>query len=233
MKLKIMKLKIMKLKIILFLTLMNFSLLAISDFNLSLKSGYVLANGVGNAAEAEGANIAPLHSFKVGFAFEIGFSELIAIQPEIHFVQAGYNVTINTTISNIDYEFNTERKINYIKIPIWLKFRLAQSRIGNFYVGPGISLAFNTGVEQSESMVIQNGISNDISESVRFADFDFGLGVILGYQFKLGEGWNFLFDISYLNGLIDIAADRENNSQLLLNSEFFIGIGISYTFYAN
>ena len=120
-------------------------------------------------------------------AFEIGFSKLIVLRPELFFVQAGYNVTFGRASGE---NITIERKINYIEVPIWLKFRLGGPTKNHFYIGPVLSLAINVGVEAT--VTLRGSPVNLPPDQPDFFPLDFGLGSLVGYQFRIGKGGNII-----------------------------------------
>lgn len=101
------------------------------DFSLLVKGGYAGSTFVGGDAIS---SLATLNSFKVGLGFEIGVSDLIAIQPELTYVENGASTSSGDNRLDIVY--------SYLKIPVWLKFPF-----GGFYIGPGLYLGLNIGSE--------------------------------------------------------------------------------------
>ena len=186
-------------------------LFAIRDFNLSIKGGYVSASVNGSDATVQsGVTLSPLDSFKVGIGFEIGFLKFIALQPEFTFLQKGYNLRgiANQTLT-----------INYIEVPVWLKFRL-----GGFYVGPGVYFALNIGATASVNNTADVG---NIISAIDVSTFDFGTGAIIGYQFKLGKKISLFIEISSLIGFIANGSLAGQTEAQIFNNETYIGTGIA------
>ncbi|WP_461126705.1 porin family protein [Spirosoma aerophilum] len=124
-----------------------------------------------------------------------------------------------------------KQRINYLEIPLALRYFLTLN--GNFrpnvFFGP--SLGFKLNAKQTDR--ITNGVNQvDVDNSNAYRAMD--LGLIAGFQlnFKgLGERQRFLIDARYRYGLSDITLNdgqNINNSTITLTLGYGFGVGPEY-----
>ena len=136
--------------------------------------------------------------FQAGAVAKIGFSELIALQPEILFSAQGYSGG------------DTKVRLGYINIPV----------MADFTVVKGLSLQ---GGPQFGFNVI-SGYKEDGDEYQHFDDSDtfetFDVGVGIGAQYVLPI--NLFFQARYVVGFSDIAKDYDGkNATLSFSAGYF------------
>jgi Outer membrane protein beta-barrel domain len=117
----------------------------------------------------------------LGTAVEVGVTDVLAVQPEILFIQKGYKRTNagTTTISNV----------NYLEIPVLAKVKVKIQNITFFTIaGPVVSLAISGKEKKGEETTeIKIGSENSNTKKIDFS-LQFGAGVM--YK-------NFVFDLRY------------------------------------
>jgi len=148
------------------------------------------------------------------------------ISADILYSQRGAKYNVPGPVVNSD-----KRTVNYLEIPIALRYFLTLK--GNFrpnvYFGPALAFKLNA----KQASIIENGraqATRDISNQFRPVD----LGVLAGFQLNwpgLGTGQRFLIDARYTYGLADIMTDpnlRVNNSAFTVSLGYGFGVGPVY-----
>ncbi len=165
-----------------------------------------------------------------GAAFEFGFNDLLALQPELLFMQKGAKNSADYSYPG--YEISAEAGIifNYIEVPVSLKFKFGFGGGNGLYLSTGPSFGFlMSGKTILKSTV--NGETEKETDSIDFDDnelnrIDLGLTIGTGVFFNAGLGVVFL-DGRYVYGLADI--DGEDSDFSIFNRGFSIGVGYLFT----
>ena len=163
--------------------------------NFGLRGGINLAN---ISFEEEDLGADSKIGLVIGGIAEIGLSELISLQPELNFVQKGYQLDIDFFGSKIESKAN----INYLDVPVNVKvgFDAGGAKI-YFLAGPGFGYALNGSIEFCES-------GNCESEDLEFDNDDgFNRFEISG---NLGAGVQFgqiFVDLRYVLGISNLNED--------------------------
>ena len=198
----------------------------LSDFNILMRAGYVSAGVTGNDA-----NFA-LNSYKLGLGVELGITKFFSIQPEISYVPKGFKYSTEVSIVSL----NAGIVYGTIQIPFWLKYR-----INGFFVGLAPYLGFAL---LQEARIEMDGQIVTPQETY-LKDFDFGAGLMIGYEFNVSKKIKLFLDIQYLQGLLDllnrdaIISDEmlsdlvqtyniDINVIQIFNFEVYVGIGIKF-----
>ena len=122
-----------------------------------------------NIASVNGSNANNLDSkigFVIGVTAEIPFTEKFSIQPELLYSEQG-----GEQRDNFRYD------LNYVSLPIMAKYYIAKG----FIVEAGPQFSF---LLKDELVPIDQ--RNGSKENTNAENFDFGINVGLGYQFKSG-----------------------------------------------
>ncbi len=191
--------------IVMFVCLLGFSTLAVSQvqFALGVKAGPNFAN-IDTKADV-GENYKNRTGFHGG-AFALIKLTKIGIQPEILFSQQGSTVKINSQDFDANY--------SYVNIPVILKLYL----IGGLNLQAGPQFGFVTNAEQ-DVLDFQSGAvtTEDIKDQLKGMDLSAALG--LGWDLPFG----LTLDARYNLGLSDIS-DFEG-SQTAKNQVFQLSVG--------
>nr|MBS0037708.1 PorT family protein [Saprospiraceae bacterium] len=157
----------------------------------------------------------------LGVIYEMGISELLTIQPELHFIQKG----AKDEFDELGGSYESEIRLNYLELGIMARLDLLD--FGNdagLYVGitPNLGYALSGKTKSSGSF---GGISFDDEEDIDFDDdgierLDFGIGLGAGVNFG-----NFFIDARYNLGLADIVEDDD----LTVNNKGIL-VGVGYKF---
>lgn len=156
----------------------------------------------------------------LGVVYELGVSDLLTIQPELHFIQKG---------SKYEYDFGTsvesELKLNYLELAIMARLDLLEfGDDAGLYVGvtPTLGYALSGTTKTTESV---GGMSTEVEEDVDFDDdgferLDYGIGLGAGVNFG-----NIFIDVRYNLGLANIT----NVDDFTINNKGIL-VGVGYRF---
>ena len=124
-----------------------------------------------------------------------------------------------------------KQRINYLEIPVALRYFLTLK--GNFrpnvYFGP--ALAFKLNAQHSQTTT-GNIVTSGYESTSEFRPID--LGILAGFQLNwpgFGTAQRFLIDARYTYGLADITVDnnaRVNNSAVTVSLGYGFGVGPVY-----
>lgn len=144
----------------------------------------------------------------VGAAFEVALFSPLSFRAEAQFVQKGSSLEFTTSqgipATNADYT------LNYLEIPINLKFDIGSEEVPLYLfagttVGTLLSAVEKSNTEQS---------NNDVADAFNRFDLSFDLGGGIGY--RLAKHLTTIADVRYSFGLTDIA--KEHNDLLAVDS---------------
>jgi hypothetical protein len=144
--------------------------------------------------------------FTAGIVFILPIGDVVALQPELLFVQKG----AESTYKLLGQEVTNKLTYNYFDIPFLLRFSL-----GDTY-GEGLGIYFNGGVYagyaingKSETATplgtTETDLTFDAADDQRRLDF----GLAAGGGLTIG---NLFFDLRYVHGINNLLDDDANNS---------------------
>lgn len=144
--------------------------------------------------------------FTAGFVFILPIGDVVALQPELLFVQKG----AESTYKLLGQEATNKLTYNYLDIPLLLRFSL-----GDTY-GEGLGIYFNGGIYagyaingKSETITplgtTKTDLTFDAADDQRRLDF----GLAAGGGLTLG---NLFFDLRYVHGTNNLLDDDADNS---------------------
>jgi hypothetical protein len=155
-----------------------------------------------NIASVNGSNANNLDS-RTGFVFgvtaEIPFTEKFSIQPELLYSAQGAQ-------QGNDYRYD----LNYVSLPIMAKYYIAKG----FTLEAGPQFSFLV-----KDQLVPIDTYNGTIENTDAENFDFGVNVGLGYQFKSG----IFFQTRYNLGLIAISENPD-----IKNGVFQMTLGFQF-----
>jgi hypothetical protein len=140
-----------------------------------------------------------------GAAFEIEFTDVFSIQPELLYVQKGAKFED----TEMGIPFKATLKFDYIEIPVLLKATFGSSDFKPFvFFGP--NLGFNIGSEL-EIEVMGDTETVDTKDETEGTDFclDFGAGG----EFPIGQSTDLFISARYSLGLTDIVKDPDASAK--------------------
>lgn len=182
------------------------------------------------------AGDAPGYSFRPGVtagAF-LMYSSLnhFGISVDALYAQRGakYEATITPPFGN-PVTTKYRQRVNYLEIPVALRYFLTLN--GNFrpnvYFGPSLSFKLNA---EQDGKTVQATAFPAVDNTEQFRAVD--LGALAGFQLNFpgfGARQRFLIDARYTYGLSDITIDnnaRVNNSAFTLTLGYGFGVGPEY-----
>ncbi len=187
-------------KILLFAAVAGLSFTAVQSQNIrfGVKGGVNFSSVNGDDfKEADGVT-----GFHIGAVAKIGFTELLALQPELLFSAQGYSV--DTPWDDVQV------RLGYITLPVMADFTIVEG----LSLQGGPQFGFN----------VVNGYKFDGEDWEEFEDdegpetFDFGVGI--GAQYVLP--FNLFFQARYVIGVTDIDKDAKGkNSVISLSAGYF------------
>lgn len=170
-------------------------------FELGAKAGVNISNFTGHSSW-QNAKTSSLVGFNAGGFVSFFLGDVFAFQPELLFSSQGAKYQ--------DATHNENLKINYINVPVMLKFRTT----GGFYVEAGPQFGFK--ISESSSSIDSLGKSTDLAIAGGF-----------GYHSKIGLG----IGARYIAGLSKVGNFEPRNG---INPDFkngVIQIGLFYTLF--
>jgi len=182
-----------------------------AQFSIGAQGGIHLANWSTNEElneDLEGLEyrLSPL----VGVIAEFRFTENIAIQPELNFLQKGFKSEVNVSDSIFgDASGRTDYIISHIELPVLLKAGndFGPIRVDGL-VGPGFSYGLSGKVKSKFTF---NGDTDTDTDEIDFKDDDFSrtdLSIHLGAMvtFNFSESAKLFVNTRYIMGLTNINA---------------------------
>jgi hypothetical protein len=141
----------------------------------------------------------PVLGIQFGAYYDIKLSDYFDLQPEINFIQRGYWFD-QTPLYDTRYKI----KINYLELPLIIKYKAPVNFINiNVHTGPFAAIKLNaTGHLEYEG--IQKIESLDCVK-----DFDYGMVMGLGSEFKVGTG-QMLIDLKFNWGLHNMMSQPDD-----------------------
>ncbi len=203
-----------------------------AQFSIGLRGGLHLANwavndDLRNSLGDPAIRLSPV----VGAVMEIRFTDNIALQPEMIFLQKGFKQE-NSYTDPILGEFSSRNDmiINHIEVPVLFKAGgvLGPLRMEGL-VGPGVSVAL-TGKRKTETVF--NGVEDKNTRDIDFNDdefsrIDFSIHAGAVFSIKLGEVVRVFLDSRYLLGLTNI--NTSSSSDAARNRGVSISTGVLFT----
>lgn len=202
-------------KIVIFLLFVYISSNAQENVRFGLKAGLNISK-----LTISGVDVAPEINSKAGFhagAFlSIKLSEKFGLQPEVLYSNQGYKTRIEDVFEKRDIEGN----INYIAIPIMLKYYPAKKF--NIEVGPQISFLLNHKAlvkysrnDISYDPAFNNSLTAEVDIEDQTQSIEFGLNTGVSYQINknvIGTA-RYNFGISNVNKKLisPYGEDKEND----------------------
>ncbi len=162
---------------------------------LGAKAGLNIAGYHGE--DAKGG--APLYSYHAGAVAKIMITEKFSVQPELLYSQSGSKIVDRKGITQVDLGggavvnattvSNGDTKVNYLNVPIMLKY--------NFYSGFNLELGpqfgyllskktFTTSDVILEGKTLKSGVEKEDTNTDDLTKLDIGINVGLTYQLEYG-----------------------------------------------
>jgi hypothetical protein len=217
-----------------------------AEFSFGFKAGISLAQHAGT--EERGSEYTVTSHWRTGFAASaflyLPITSRFGIQQELVYVQKGSRQDIGVKILEIPTVLNVTYDLDYVEIPVLLRFTWLRWRRGTVYSYSGTALSLKvhdryvlSGEIDDGSQVVPLSADADMSEVDMF-DYSFvygaGLEFSLFHQRFLVEhrftiGWNTLAMPTY--AYVPFGNERiliENEPVLLKNQNHLIMVGIAF-----
>ncbi len=190
---------------------------ACAQFSIGVRGGIHLGDFALSNVEGFGTNPESRTGGLFGVVSEFRFSENIAIQPELNFIQKGsqQNFSLSDSLFG-DISVNADVILNYLELPVLFKVGgdLGMVRV-DALAGPGFGYAVN-GKIKSVSTV--NGETETEEEAIDFEKDEFSrtdLSIHLGgmLTLKAGERTSIFVDGRYIIGLTDLNTSNDDDDE--------------------
>ena len=241
------KIRIMREKILLLTALSLITAFSFSQ-SIGIKLGVNLATIADDDSIDNTKKMVP--GLYIGIPYAIAITDKFSIQPELAFVQKGGKTTYDDHSSQdifgvtvtTDYHSESTVKLNYLEIPILLKYAFATEGFMPYIgVGPSIGFAMSGNQSGSSTTTTSSSVtgtttsSSSYDESIDFeqdsvSKIDFSLLVTLGGAFPIGDNGNTVsLNLSYMLGLANLnnsSADLKlMNRGILITAGFSLDLG--------
>ena len=204
----------------LMVALVAMSASAQSPIKFGIKAGLGMANVSGDGWDVASADLTDIdNKYKVGFGFGVmaqiplGESGLM-LQPEAMYVMKGSKLEF-VGEEAAEYDIEAKMKIDYIEIPVLIKYSFPTSgKIAPaLFAGPAV--AFNVSSKFETEGADAEALADEIPSGDIYnqKSIDFGIVFGGGIDFNLGERNKLVLDVRYTLGLMnaydDVAEDEE------------------------
>jgi hypothetical protein len=172
-----------------------------AGISLGLKGGLAIANLSGafieELEEEIEADLGSKMVFAGGVFVDIGFSEMIGLQPEILYISKGAKAE--------EAEGSVTMNLTYLEIPLLLKLKIPASPLLTFQILAGPTIGMNLGAKGVIEATGEETQEEDFKDDIKLMDMgvSFGAGVGIG----LGSSGILTLDGRYTMGLVSIAED--------------------------
>ncbi len=150
----------------------------------------------------------PRLGIQLGGVMTQKISDSLSMQYEALYSQKG--IVENQTVDDVNYKFETN--IDYLEIPVFAKFKVAEkwAVYGGGYVGWALS---------KKVKITAGSISSDVDIDKFVNDLDYGM--LLGVQAQLAERW--AVDARYTLGLTDVFTSGDSkNSTIAISATYLL-----------
>jgi hypothetical protein len=125
------------------------------------------------------------------------------------------SITVNDTITNT----SSTNKLEYIELPLTLKFKTNEIGMKTYYLQAGVSPGFNIRARADYSTTTQvsggpssstSSTDNNISSAIN--SFNLSMVISGGVEFSLSGNTAFMVGITFSNGLLDVLEDSNTKA---------------------
>ena len=193
---------------------------SMAGVKFGVKGGITLANIKAVPDTFEGYKWENKMGLAGGLSMELGLAKGFSLQPEVLYVQKGAKISVSEGEITGTVKFN----VDYIEIPVLLKYNLISSglTIPSVYAGP--YFGFNT---RARLVFKVDGYPEEYLElKDEIKDTEFGLTFGLGLTQKLGI-MKVTLDARYDLGLSNIAEEAEGPESIKTRTWLFM-VGVAF-----
>lgn len=169
-----------------------------------------------------------------GIFAEIPIGEGFSVRPEVGFARRGSKIT-NLNIGNLvnvdgfwgallNNSVEPRIRLDYIDVPVVLKYKFAPSDYGNAYVFGGPNFGF---LVEHKILAEVLGAEIDVPVDFGFKTFEMGAKVGAGYEFPFTGKVKGFIEANYLRGFSNIVEDYGILRFKSKNNNFGISAGVS------
>ncbi|WP_026953533.1 outer membrane beta-barrel protein [Algoriphagus vanfongensis] len=177
-----------------------FSHLSLAQIQWGVRAGMNMTNSEFLQADGSSRNTDPVARIQLGVTMDVPVSHQVYIQPSLMYQGKGFKGTeVWPVVTGDDSELNVN--LSYLVIPVQLVFKPQLSENGRLLVGVGPYLGYGLGGKwQSESDLLyddmmlaqqegdvsftSDGSVGDMGVYNYGKPWDYGVGFLLGYEFK-------------------------------------------------
>lgn len=200
---------------------LTFSLFLISISVASAQFGVRIGANLANvSSDPEVFSTSSRFGISGGLFYQVKASDNLIIQPEINFVQQGFK----TELSILGITATSNTSLNYLQIPVLLKYGFGNMEAMNFFVQAGPYLGLGMGKIKSKSCasgVCETSESDFGSGDGQLKSSDFGLDLGAGININS----NLSVDVRYALGLSDLDNSSDGTAK---NTAINIGVGYKF-----
>jgi len=138
----------------------------------------------------------------VGGVINLGITDNLSIEPQVLYSMKG---------TQSDQDSDLKINLNYIDVPIHIKYRLDNGLF--FFAGPNIGLLLSAKFDNGED-------TEDIKDDMK--GLDLGINVGAGYEFESGLGLALRYNMGFANVWDEEDFDQKNNA-IALSLYFLLG----------
>jgi hypothetical protein len=136
--------------------------------------------------------------FTLGVPFELGISDLFAVQAELNFIQKGFSSSSEYSSTGITAKSTGTFTVNWLEIPVLAKIRFGSSEgiSGGIFAGPSFGFGLSGSGKSTTTTTINNVPKTETSSNTlnfkddKHSQVDFAL--------------NFGGEVNYMNAFLDL-----------------------------
>lgn len=178
----------------------------------------------------------PGFAYLFGFSFQHEIQENLSIKVDLNYERKAQ--ISKSTINLIDnsesplpieqsiYKSKTTTYLNYIVLPIMLKYNFSNDK--SFYIngGPYLGYLLKSGIKsESNAPSIYNG---DVEDTKNRKSLDYGISAGIGKEFKFNENHNFYIELRENLGLANIAKGEIINGGTIKTNSLNLLAGFTF-----
>lgn len=192
---------------------------------VGIKGGLALTNLTGGDADELFMDESPSTKLGIAAGLFVGIPVgSVVIQPEVWYVQKGAKVTESGSISGMDWEATATAKVDYVEIPLLLKFPFGTTD-AKPYLMAGPALGILTSAKVTTKVTVDGDSDSetiDINDITK--DTDFGLVLGVGVDIK-----RFILEARYELGLSSVADTGDSDVEVDVKNTAIV-FALGYTF---
>lgn len=203
---------------IILILLANMLTVKAQDVKFGLKGGVNFSNiSISGGNSVTNPDTTTRTSFHLGGLVEVKLADKFALQPEIQYSSVGYKFALTGIEQGISYRGDVVDKIDYLSIPVLVKYFAAEGFSLDF--GPQVGFLIS-----HKADIKVNVLGNSSTQTVDLADesekIEFGLNFGATYKFKN----NLFLSGRYNLGLSNIQKESTDGEKIL-NRTFQLSLG--------